>query len=299
MTTASDLTGIHVPLVTPFTADGTVAADALAGLAHSALDAGAAGIVALGTTGEAAALDAAERRTVLDVCGAVCRERGAPLTVGTGSSDTRATAEALRALERDAPDASYALVPVPPYTRPAEDGVVAHFAHVAGHSPVPVLVYHIPYRTGCALSAAALRRLAGVPGVAGTKLALGGVDGTAVDLLADPPAGFAVLGGDDLFVSPLLALGAPGGILAAAHLRTARWAELAAAWRAGEADRARALTGPLVRLARALFAEPNPAVTKAVLHAQGRLPSPAVRLPLLPAGDAAVRAALEAYEAAA
>jgi 4-hydroxy-tetrahydrodipicolinate synthase len=98
-------------------------------------------------------------------------------------------------------------------------------------------------------------------------------------------------GGDDVFASPLLALGAAGGILASAHLRTAEFAELITAWQAGRADQARELGHRLAPLSAALFAEPNPSVIKGVLHAQGRIPSPAVRLPLLPAGQDTVRAA--------
>ncbi|MEV4193572.1 dihydrodipicolinate synthase family protein, partial [Streptomyces toxytricini] len=80
------LRGIHVPLITPFTAGGGVAADALEALAHQVLEEGAGGIVALGTTAEAASLDAAERDLVTGVCARVCRERGAVLTVGEGVS---------------------------------------------------------------------------------------------------------------------------------------------------------------------------------------------------------------------
>jgi 4-hydroxy-tetrahydrodipicolinate synthase len=113
-----------------------------------------------------------------------------------------------------------------------------------------------------------------------------------VSLLADPPPGFTILGGDDTVVSPMLALGAAGGILASAHVAPASFAELIAAWRAGDAGRARPLGHRLAALSAALFAEPNPAVVKAVLHAQGRIPTPAVRLPLLPAGAPSLNAAL-------
>jgi 4-hydroxy-tetrahydrodipicolinate synthase len=109
--------------------------------------------------------------------------------------------------------------------------------------------------------------------------------------MAGPPAGFAVLGGDDAVISPLLALGAAGGILASAHLATREFAELAAAWGAGDPVRARALGHRLAAMSIALFAEPNPTVIKGVLHAQGRIATPAVRLPLLPAAPATVRAA--------
>jgi 4-hydroxy-tetrahydrodipicolinate synthase len=149
----------------------------------------------------------------------------------------------------------------------------------------------VPYRTGQPLSAAALRRLAGLPGVAGLKHAAGGIDAATVELMADVPPGFAVLGGDDAFAAPLLALGAAGAILASAHVATAGYAGLVGAWRAGDAHRARPLGHRLARLSAALFAEPNPTVIKGVLHGQGRIPTAAVRLPLLPASPGSVAAA--------
>ncbi|GAA3338717.1 4-hydroxy-tetrahydrodipicolinate synthase [Amorphoplanes nipponensis] len=278
--------GVHVPLITPFDAAGEVALDALRALAGEVLDGGAAGLVALGTTGEPAALSPAEQQAVVDVVAQVCAERDAVLTVGANS------VPAVRALRRW-PGAGAALSLVPPFLRPGEDGVLAYFAALAAASPVPVLVYHVPYRTAQPLSAAAMRRLAAIPGVAGVKWAAGGIDAVTVELMADPPAGFAVLGGDDAYVAPLLALGAHGGILASAHLDTGRFAELVRAWHAGDLPRARELGRRLTALALAVFAEPNPTVVKAVLHAQGRIPTPAVRLPLVPAGADSLRAALE------
>ncbi|MGW0390626.1 dihydrodipicolinate synthase family protein [Streptomyces sp. NPDC003042] len=291
-----DLGGIHVPLVTPFARGGDIAAEALEALAHEVLDAGAAGIVALGTTAETATLDEDERDLVTRICAGVCRERGVPLTVGAGASGTRAAEAALGRLARW-PEARAALVTVPPFVRPTAAGVLAHFARLAEVSPVPLIVYHVPYRTGQSLDAAALRALGSLAGVAAVKYAGGGIDQDAVTLLGDLPDGFAVLAGDDAYLSPLLALGAVGGILASAHLATERFVELAAAWRAGDVPRARALGHTLARVSAAAFAEPNPAVVKGVLHAQGRIPTPDVRLPLLPASGTAVRETLRRLSA--
>ncbi|SCG40339.1 4-hydroxy-tetrahydrodipicolinate synthase [Micromonospora echinaurantiaca] len=278
------LTGLYVPLITPFDDAGAVAPDALAALAHQVLAAGATGVVVLGTTGESTALTERERREVVDVVAGVCRERSAPLLVGASS------VEALRALA-GRPEVTAALCLVPPFVRPGEAGVLAHFAELARVSPVPLVAYHVPYRTGQPLSADALRRLVRLPGVAGVKYATG-IDADTTAFLADLPPDVAVLGGDDAVVAPLLALGAHGGILASAHLATAEFVALIDAWRAGDVTRARPLGHRLAALSRALFAEPNPAVVKAVLHAHGRIPTPTVRLPLLPAGPATVRAAL-------
>ncbi|TDD14442.1 dihydrodipicolinate synthase family protein, partial [Nonomuraea diastatica] len=179
------------------------------------------------------------------------------------------------------------LVTVPYFLRPGERGVAAHFEALAEETPVPLVIYHIPYRTGQAVGADTLRRLGAHPMIVGVKYAAG-IDQDAVALLGDPPAGFEVLGGDDAFISPLLALGAAGGILASAHLETASFAELADAWHAGDGTRARTLGHRLARLSAALFTEPNPTVLKGVLHAQGTIPTPDVRLPLVPASAGAV-----------
>ncbi|MFI6604110.1 4-hydroxy-tetrahydrodipicolinate synthase family protein [Nonomuraea sp. NPDC050536] len=278
------LKGIHVPLVTPFDESGAVALDAVEKLARHVLDQGASGLVALGTTGEVAALTAEERAGVIETCLGM----GAPLVVGVSGNDTRSTAQALRELPAGV---TAALVPVPYFLRPSERGVIAHFEALAEASPVPIVIYHIPYRTGQPVSAATLRHLGGHPMIAGVKYATGGIDQDAVDLLGDLPTGFEVLGGDDAYISPLLALGASGGILASAHLDTGSFADLVTAWHAGDAVRARALGHRLARLSAALFTEPNPTVIKGVLHARGLIPTADVRLPLLPAGaDSIARA---------
>jgi 4-hydroxy-tetrahydrodipicolinate synthase len=285
------VTGLYVPLITPFTRHDRLATDALEALAHHVIDDGAAGIVALGTTAETATLSIEERHTVLDICGTVCGERSVPLIAGAGSNDTGGSVRALRELTAW-PEITAALAPVPYFTRPGEDGVVAHFTRLAAESPVPLIIYNIPYRTGQVLGWQALRRLASVPGIIGFKHAVGGVDADTVRFMAGLPDGFAVLAGDDVFVAPMLALGAAGAIIASAHVCTRRFVELIDAWRCGRLDHGRALGHELATLSAALFAGPNPSVVKAVLHAQRRIPSPAVRLPLLDAGPGVTEAAL-------
>ncbi|MFI9150585.1 dihydrodipicolinate synthase family protein [Streptomyces sp. NPDC053367] len=288
----ANLTGLFVPLVTPFTDDLHLDPDALACLAGEALSAGARGLVALGTTAEAATLTTEEKRAVVRVCSAACRAHGAPLVVGVGTNDTAAAITALRELAESG-DVAAALVPTPPYTRPGEAGTLAHFAALAEHGGLPLVVYDIPYRTGQRLSTSALNALGGLPQVVGVKYATGAIDAAAMELLGASTPDFAVLGGDDAVISPLLAAGACGGILASANVRTADYAELISLWQRDAAGPARRLGAELARLSAALFAEPNPTVIKGVLHAQGRIPSPAVRLPLLAASADSVRLAAD------
>ncbi len=285
--------GLFVPLITPFTDRDEPAYGMLARLASEALNAGASGIVALGTTAEPATLTAAERRSVVEVCAEVCLDHGAPLIVGTGGNSTAESERELAALD---PRAAGALTVVPYYTKPSPAGVVEHFRRLAAVSPVPLVIYNVPHRTGRPLDAATLCRLAELPNVAGFKHAVGAVDEATVAFMAAAAERTAVLSGDDLFTAPLLALGARGAILTCANIATEAYVALVAAWRDGRIDTARRYGDALVEPARALFAEPNPVVIKAVLAAQGRIPSAAVRLPLLPAGHDTTAAALAAFE---
>ncbi|GAA5061491.1 4-hydroxy-tetrahydrodipicolinate synthase [Nocardia callitridis] len=288
------LTGLFVPLITPFTDDGAVAVDALHDLAEQALIDGATGLVALGTTAETAMLTDDERASVTEVCTRVCRAHGAPLILGAGANATAASMDAVAALD---PSLAAALAVVPYYVRPSEAGVIAHFTHLAAVSPVPLIIYNIPYRTGRTLSADTLLRLAELPNVIGVKHAVGGIDDTTITLMSTRPTQFAVFAGDDLYASPLLALGASGAIVASAVVATAPFADLVTAWHRGDSMRARTIGHRLAGLTTALFAEPNPTVIKAVLAAQGRIPSPAVRLPLLPATESSLYTALAALKA--
>jgi 4-hydroxy-tetrahydrodipicolinate synthase len=287
------LAGLFIPLITPFTPEGDLAEDALERLAHRVLDDGAAGIVALGTTGEAASLTSSEKSQVLAICSRVCRDRRAPLVAGAGTNDTARSAAELAALAQF-PDIRAALVVVPYYNRPGEAGVIEHFRTLAGSAAVPLIIYNIPYRTGQQVSWRAMATLAEIPGVAGVKHAAGSVDQDTIAMMAGRPPGFSVLGGDDLVISPLLALGADGGILASAHVSTAGFARLISLWQDGKAADARELGHRLAPLSKALFAEPNPVVIKSVLHRMGQIPSPSVRLPLLPASVGSTEDALRA-----
>ena len=150
---------------------------------------------------------------------------------------------------------------------------------------MPVLVYNVAHRTGRPLTATTLRRLAQIPNITGFKHSVGGIDDDTISFMSDT----SVLAGDDFQAAPLLALRASGAILASANVATRAYADMVTAWLDGPTDRARSLHN---RLTRALFAEPNPVVIKAVLAARGQIPSPCVRLPLLASSAAATTAAL-------
>ncbi len=291
------LRGIYVPLITPFQADGSVALDALEGLARDSIGAGAAGLVALGTTGEAPVLEAHEQQAVITTCSKVCAELGAQLIVGAGTNSTAKTVAAVDSL-RGLPALAATLIVVPYYVRPSEPGIVAHFEAVAAASPAPVIVYNIPARTGRSLGAAALAHLARTPNVAGMKQAVNALDADTLEVLAGAPAEFAVLSGDDAFILPTVLMGGSGAIAATAHLCTDRFVAMVECGLAGKVEEGRAHAEALLAVVQACFAEPNPSVFKSVLHAQGRIPTPDVRLPLVNASPESAARAIAAVESA-
>jgi 4-hydroxy-tetrahydrodipicolinate synthase len=290
-----DLHGVWVPLITPFDASGSVDIEAIERLCGEYLSDGVAGIVALGTTGEAPALDAEEKDAVIAACSRVCAARRAPLIVGTGTNSTRTTIAETTAIE-GIPAVVGALVVVPYYVRPSEAAIVEHYRAVAAASPVPVIAYNIPSRTGRGLGAAALLELARVPNVAGVKQAVASIDADTLEVLAGAPAGFGVLGGDEAFAFPTVVMGGVGVIAAASHLCTARFVAMIDCALAGKLDDGRAHSEALLPMIQAGFSEPNPAVFKGVLHAQGRIATPDVRMPLANASTAAIDRCLAAVE---
>ena len=287
-----DLRGLWVPIITPFTADDSIDVDALARLAGRLLDDGASGLVLLGTTSEPATLSGCERRVVVETCAAVCRDRGRAFIVGAGTNSTRTTIDEVAAWAEAVPDAAALLVVVPYYTRPSEAGIVAHYRAVAAASALPIVAYNIPYRTGRGLGADALLELAAIPGVVGVKQAVGSLDRDTLAVLRDRPTGFHVLAGDDAYIGPLTLMGGSGAIAATAHLRTNEFATMVAAALDGDVATTRSLAADLLATVDAGFAEPSPAVFKAVLAARGEIASPAVRAPMVAASAEATAALL-------
>ncbi|HEV7524228.1 MAG TPA: 4-hydroxy-tetrahydrodipicolinate synthase [Acidimicrobiia bacterium] len=293
MTSDLDLRGVWVPLITPFDAQGAVDVEAIERLCHEYSTAGVSGIVALGTTGEASSLDDDEKQAVVAAVVRACKSAGIRVIVGTGSNNTKSTISATAALAAT-PDVVGALVVVPYYVRPSVEGIVAHFKAVAAASPVPVIVYNVPTRTGRDLGAAGLLELAAVPNIAGVKQAVATLDADTLEVLANAPEGFGVLGGEDTLLFPLMCLGAVGTISAAAHLCTDRFVAMIECGLAGKIDDGRAHAEALLPVVRRAYVDPNPAIFKGVLHAQGRIATPDVRLPLTNGSADGIRRCLDA-----
>ncbi len=279
-------------MVTPMTDDGAVDLDAAAALAVHLVDHGNDGLVVNGTTGEAPTTSDREKadlvRTVADAVGG-----RAAVVAGAGSNDTRHAV----AMARQAADAGATglLAVTPYYSRPSQDGLVAHLTAVADATDLPVVLYDVPARTGVRLAPRSFDRLAAHRRVVAVKDATGDV-GAATRLIAD--TGLAWYSGDEALLLPFLSVGAVGLVGMAGHLVGNRLAEVIALADAGEPVAAREAFLAVLPVVDLVCGSGNGALrSKLALALLGTLPSAAMRLPQAPAGDdevAEVRAGLAA-----
>lgn len=282
--------GIWVPLVTPFR-DGQVDFTALKRTAKELMDAGISGLIACGTTGEPATMSDEEQLAVLDAV----LETAPAGKVAMGLSDN-SQAAALARLKRvcERPVAGV-LVPAPYYIRPSQAGLVSYFHAIADASAAPIFVYNIPYRSAVAMELETLRAIAAHERVTAIK-DCGGDLGLTMQLIADGK--LAVMTGEDQQTLVNLALGGPGAIAAAAHIRPDLWARLPVLVKDGKLDEARRIFYRLLPMIRLLFSEPNPGPLKAALSLLGKM-SDELRAPMqvaTPAMREALKPALQDLE---
>lgn len=258
-----DFSGIWIPLVTPFRAQ-EVDHVALRALTTHYRQAGVAGIVALGTTGEAAALEEAEQLAVID---SVLDAAGAmPVIAGVAGNHVGHVQARVRQFA-SRPLAGL-LTPAPYYIRPSQQGLVDYFHALADLSPAPLVLYDIPYRTGVRLERDTLLTLAGHGNIRAIKDCAGSVE-TTQTLIAD--GRLQVLAGEDMNVLNTLCMGGSGAIAASAHIRPDLFVALQQAVAAQALTRARAIFHALAPMMRLMFAEANPGPVKAALALQGRI----------------------------
>lgn len=270
--------GIWLPLITPFR-DGDVDAVSLRRLIRHYLRSAVDGMILAATTGEGMTLDDAEVERLTEVARDEfnASERAIPLYLGLSGSDTR---KLVKVLQRTAywPIDGY-LIACPYYSRPSQEGLYQHFSALAASTPHPVLIYNIPYRTGVNLDNETMLRLARHTNIVGVKDCCADLT-QSFDLLRDRPPGFSVLTGEDALFYSALTQGADGGILASAHVETARFITIRDLLLDGQQPRALAAWRALADLPRLLFAEPTPAPIKHWLWRTGLIDSPELRLPM-------------------
>lgn len=276
------LRGMGVALATPFKSDFSVDYDSLARLVDYQLANGADYMVVLATTSEAVTLDCAERRGVARFVADRVAGR-IPLILGMSNNCTREIARHLK--EVDFTGYSAVLSVVPYYNKPSQEGIYRHFKAIAEASPLPVVLYNVPSRTGKNMEAATTLRLATeFPGkIAGIKEASGDIEQIAA-IIKDKPAGFQVVSGDDALTLKLIRMGAVGVISVVGNALPAAMSRMVnAALADASSAEAESINASLQALDRALFAEGNPSGLKCLLSQMGFC-ADVLRLPLVPVG---------------
>jgi 4-hydroxy-tetrahydrodipicolinate synthase len=278
---ALQLHGSITALATPFGASGDVDFSAWNRLLERQLAGGTQAIVVAGSTGEAPALEDDEYARLLEATAELVAGR-IPVLAGTGLSNTAKTVRQCRFAREHGAD--IALVVTPPYVRPTQDGLRAHYLEVAERGDVPIVLYNVPGRTGCDLLPDTVAKLAPHPAIVGIKEARAEPERMQA-LLGLKRESFAVLSGDDPTACRALIAGADGVISVASNAIPASFRALVDLARGAQADAARQLDAELQPLFERLGVEPNPIPVKAVLAALG-LCHDVLRLPLQPLSPA-------------
>ncbi|HLT85153.1 MAG TPA: 4-hydroxy-tetrahydrodipicolinate synthase [Phototrophicaceae bacterium] len=278
---------VSVAMVTPFHPDGSVDVESAQRLAVELVDAGCDSLVVNGTTGESSTTHQPEKDALVRGVVEAVGER-AMVIAGAGSNDTAHAVRIAKSAERTG--AHGLLVVSPYYNRPSQEGVYTHIRTIADATDLPVMLYDIPGRTGVAIGDEILDRLAEHPRILAVKDATGDVP-HGFERMAR--TGLEFYSGDDGLNFAWLAHGASGVVSVVGHLAAGAYAEMVAEVDDGDLVAARAVANRTRGLVNAIMGGGQGAVmVKEALHLQGRLPSPAVRLPLVRAAENEI-AALE------
>ena len=272
--------GSAVALVTPFE-NGRVDVSALRRLVDLQLEGGTAAIVSCGTTGEPSTLTAQERETVIRETVKSVNGR-VPVICGTGSNNTQAVVENERRY-RDLGCAAQ-LVVTPYYNKTTQEGLYAHFMHIAEHTELPIILYNVPSRTNLDISAVTLKRLAASQRFIALKESSYSVP-AILEKLSAIEGQMCLYSGNDDMVYPLLALGAQGVISVVSNIAPRLMSDMVSHYFAGDPQRSRELQVKSLPLVRALFNEVSPIPCKYAMQKLG-LCGGELRLPLIEASEA-------------
>ena len=287
------LSGSITALATPFTAAGELDLDAWQRLLQSQVEGGTQGVVVAGSTGEAAALYEAEYEALLRTAVELVAGR-IPVLAGTGLSNTAKTIELSRRAAALGADA--ALVVAPPYVRPTQTGLLAHYRALADDGALPIVLYNVPGRTGCDLLPETAAELASHDRIIGIKEARSEAARMEA-LLPLRGEGFAVLSGDEPTAARALLAGADGVISVASNVVPAALRTLCDLARADRYEQVKELDARLQGLYDFLGVESNPIPVKAILALQGIGHRDGLRLPLTPLADVHAETARRIHDA--
>ncbi|MBX3071550.1 MAG: 4-hydroxy-tetrahydrodipicolinate synthase [Thermomicrobiales bacterium] len=267
------LSGAYTAMITPLRGD-EVDIPALRQMTDFQIEQGISGLVPCGTTGESVTLTDREYDLVIATVIEAAGER-VPVIAGTGTNDTRRTIEQTRRAEEAG--ATAALVVVPYYNKPTQEGMFRHFTAVADATDLPIVLYNVPGRTGVNMSAETTLRLAEHPNIVAVKEASGNLEQIS-EIVIGAPEGFAVLSGDDALTLPVLSVGGHGVISVTSNIAPRAVSELVELGLSGDFAAARTRHQHLFGLNRAMFFDNNPTAVKTAASMLG-LCSAELRLP--------------------
>jgi 4-hydroxy-tetrahydrodipicolinate synthase len=270
-----DFSGTGVALVTPFHPDGRIDFSGLEKLVRHCLKGGVDYLVVLGTTGESATLSQSEKAEVL-ACVQATNQGQKPIVLGHGGNHTTELTELMKSIRWEGVDAILSVSPY--YNKPSQAGIQAHYEAIATASPVPVILYNVPGRTGSNITASTTLRLAEHPNIIGIKEASGNLE-QCMSISAGKPADFQIISGDDLLTPSMMAIGAVGAISVLANSHPGPFSEVVNLCRQNQYGKAATIWKNWIALNPLLYEEGNPVGIKAVL-AELQICDAMVRMPL-------------------
>ena len=269
--------GLGVAMVTPFNADGSIDYLGLERLTNHLVDGGVNYLVVMGTTGENPTINNEEQQAILQKVIEI-NARRLPIVFGIGGNSTAAVVERLKSENLEGVDGILCVSPY--YNKPSQEGIYQHYKAVSDATPLPVIMYNVPGRTGSLVSAETTLRIAQLPNIVCTKEASGSLD-ICMDVIRGAPEYFGVISGDDNYTMPYIAAGMQGVISVLGNAYPKEFSQMVNYALDGDFKNAKHLHYKLLPLMKAIFMDGNPGGVKYALNKLGICQNE-FRLPVVP-----------------
>ncbi len=273
-------TGAGVALITPFTAKNQIDYKSLETVIENQVKGGMDYLVALGTTAESSTLTSEEKRNVIQCA----RENSGklPVVVGMGGNDTQAIINQIKSTNLD--EISGLLIVTPYYNKPSQEGLFRHYTAIANESPLPIILYNVPSRTGINLEYETVVRLAESSDKIVAVKEASGIMSQIASISKYTPENFTMISGDDVLALPTTTIGGKGVISVIANALPSKVSKLIHSALEGKYNDAQNIHFELIDLFKLIFKEGNPGGIKALMHCQGTIENE-LRLPLYKVSD--------------
>lgn len=270
--------GMGVAVVTPFKKDFSIDFSSMGNIINHLIEGGVDYIVALGTTGEATTISREEKNAIISYSAEIIDGR-VPLVIGMGGNNTSDIVDSIMSTDLSSVDAILSVSPY--YNKPCQRGLYQHYKTIVSSSPIPVILYNVPSRTSCNITAETTLRLAKeYPNIIGIKEASGDMN-QVMKIIRDKPDGFMVISGDDMSAIQIIAAGGSGVISVLANAFPSEWSNMIKLSLNSNLSPARDIHYKYLEIIEMLFEDGNPAGIKSILNTMG-LCQNVLRLPLLP-----------------